>query len=332
MNHGNEKSKGEGISHEGIMELSWAFQGSRILLSAFELDVFTVLGDEEKSSEEVADAIGADPRGTDRLLNALCALEVLSKSRGKFTNSPAAAQLLVKGKPGYQAGFMHAVHLWDSWSTMTNAVQNGGLINRSPVEDRDDTWFVAFIAAMHGRATKEAPGLVSRLDLASVSRVLDVGGGSGAFSMAFVRAKDGLKSTLFDLPNVVSLARGYIEKQRLSDRIDTVTGDYNQDELPIGYDLVFLSAIIHSNSPQQNQSLFNKVSRSLNPGGRIIVSDFIMNDDRISPAFGAFFALNMLVNTPEGDTYTEQEVKEWITTAGMSFVERNDGLMIGQKG
>jgi ubiquinone/menaquinone biosynthesis C-methylase UbiE len=332
MNHGNEKSKGEGISHEEIMELSRVFQGSRILLSAFELDVFTVLGDEEKSSEEVADTIGADPRGTDRLLNALCALEVLAKSMGKFANSPAAAQLLVKGKPGYQAGLMHTVHLWDSWSTLTSAVQNGGLVNQRPVEERDDTWFVAFIAAMHGRAAREAPGLVNRLDLAGVSRVLDVGGGSGAFSMAFVRAKDELKSTLFDLPNVVSLAQGYIEKEGLSDKIDIVAGDYNQDELPTGYDLVFLSAIIHSNSPQHNQALFNRVSRSLNPGGRIVISDFIMNDDRVSPAFGAFFALNMLVNTPEGDTYTEQEVKEWIAKAGMSFIERNDGLMIGQKG
>ncbi len=332
MNHRNEKSKGEGVSHEGIMELSRAFQGSRVLLSAFELNVFTVLGDEEKSSEEVAEAIGTDSRGTDRLLNALCALGVLFKSRGKFANSPVAAQLLVKGKPGYQAGFMHTVHLWESWSTLTNAVRNGGLVHQRPVEERDNTWFHAFIAAMHGRAAKEAPQLVSRLDLAGVSRVLDVGGGSGAFSMAFVRAKDDLKSTLFDLPNVVSLAQGYIEKEGLSDRIDIAAGDYNRDELPTGFDLVFLSAIIHSNSPQQNQSLFDKVSRSLNPGGRIVISDFIMNDDRVSPAFGAFFALNMLVNTPEGDTYTEQEVKEWITTAGMYFVERNDGLMIGQKG
>lgn len=332
MNHGNEKPKGKGISHEGIMELSRAFQGSRILLSAFELDVFTILGDRERSSEEVAEAIGAEPRGTDRLLNALCALEVLSKSGGKFANSSAAAQLLVKGKPDYQAGLMHTVHLWDSWSTLTSAVRKGGLVNQRYVEERDDTWFVAFIAAMHGRAAKEAPGLVSRLDLAGVSRVLDVGGGSGAFSMAFVRAKDNLKSTVFDLPNVVSLTQGYIEKEGLSDRIDTAAGDYNLDELPTGYDLVFLSAIIHSNSSQQNQALFNKISRSLNHGGRIVISDFIMNDDRVSPAFGAFFALNMLVNTPEGDTFTEHEIKDWITGAGMSFVERKGGLMVGRKG
>jgi cyclopropane fatty-acyl-phospholipid synthase-like methyltransferase len=184
---------------------------------------------------------------------------------------------------------------------------------------------------MHGRAVNEAPRLIGTLDLTGVTRVLDVGGGSGAYSMAFVRAKDNLQATVFDLPNVVLLTQSYVDKEGLSDRIDTVAGDYNKDELPQGYDLVFLSAIIHSNSPQQNQSLFQKTCNALNPGGRLVVSDFIMDDDRTSPAFGAFFALNMLVNTPSGDTFTESEIKEWMRKAGMSFVERKGGVMIGKK-
>ena len=328
-------SKPEGMSIGTIMEMARAFQGSRILLTAYELDVFTVLGDEGKSSKEVAAAIGADPRGTDRLLNSLCALQLLTKSDGKFTNLPAATQFLVKGKPGYQAGMMHTVHLWDSWSALTGAVRNGGLVAQKAVDERDDKWFVAFIAAMHARAAGEAPGLIDGLDLTGVSRVLDVGGGSGAFSMAFVRAADTIRATVFDLPNVVPLTQGYIDQEGLGDRIDTVAGDYNKDELPGGYDLVFLSAIIHSNSSQQNQALFNKVGKALNPGGRIVVSDFIMNDDRLGPTFGVFFALNMLVNTPLGDTFTESEIKEWMAAAGISFLERKDqratGLMIGRK-
>lgn len=326
-------SKQEGMSIGRIMETSRAFQGSRILLTAFELDVFTVLGDEAKSSEAVADAIGADPRGTDRLLNSLCALQLMTKSAGKFSNSPAAAQVLVKGRPGYLTGMMHTVHLWNSWGTLTDAVRNGGLVAQKPVDERDDTWFAAFIAAMHARAANEAPGLVEGLDLTGVSRVLDVGGGSGAFSMAFVRAADTITATVFDLPNVIPLTQGYVDQEGLGDKIDTVAGDYNKDELPGGYDLVFLSAIIHSNSSQQNQALFANVSRALNPGGRLVVSDFIMNDDRLGPAFGVFFALNMLVNTPQGDTFTESEIKAWMEDAGMTFRDRTDqrttGLMIG---
>jgi len=323
--------KSDGISLDEMIELSRAFQKSRIFLTAYEMNVFTVLGDEEKSSKEISDAIYADHRGTDRLLNALCALKVLKKSGDKYKNSPDAAQYMVKGKSDYQAGLMHTVHLWNSWDTLTDAVRNGGLVRQRPVEGRDDEWFVAFIAAMHGRAAKEAPQLVSRLDLTGVSRVLDVGGGSGAFSMAFVRASESIRATVFDLPNVVSLIQGYIEKEGLGHLIDTVAGDYNKDELPQGYDLAFLSAIIHSNSPKQNQALFTKISDALNPGGKIVVSDFIMNDDRTSPSFGAIFALNMIVNTPGGDTFTESEVKSWMKAAGMSFVERNDDVMIGRK-
>jgi SAM-dependent methyltransferase len=319
-----------GISLDEMISLSRAFQKSRIFLTAYELEVFTVLGDEEKSSEEISAAINADHRTTDRLLNALCTLKILRKSGHKFKNCRDAARYLVKGKTGYHAGLMHTLHIWNSWDTLTDAVRNGGLVGQRPVEHRDSEWFVGFIAAMHRRAVKEAPGLVSSLDLSGVSRVLDVGGGSGAFSMAFVKARDSIQATVFDLPNVVSLAQGYIEKEGLSNRIDTVAGDYNKDELPHGYDLAFLSAIIHSNSFTQNQSLFMKIGEALNPGGKIVVSDFIMNEARTSPESGTIFALNMIVNTPAGDTFTESEVTSWMKAAGMSFVERNGGVMIGK--
>ena len=136
------------ISLDEMMELSRAFQKSRIFLTAYEMDVFTVLGEEEKTSKEISDAISADHRGTDRLLNALCALKVLRKSGDTYTNSPDAAKYLVKGKPGYQGGLMHTVHLWNSWDTLTDAVRNGGLVRQRPVEERNDEWFAGFIAAM----------------------------------------------------------------------------------------------------------------------------------------------------------------------------------------
>ncbi len=319
------------ISLDEMIALSRAFQKSRIFLTAYELEVFTVLADEEKSSKEIAAAINADHRATDRLLNALCTLKVVKKSGDTFKNCRDAARYLVKGKPGYHAGLMHTLHIWNSWDTLTEAVRHGGLVGQRPVEERDPEWFVGFIAAMHRRAVKEAPGLISSLDLSGVSRVLDVGGGSGAFAMAFAKAHDSLQATIFDLPKVVSLTQKYIEQEGLNHRIDTVAGDYNKDALPQGYDLAFLSAIIHSNSFEQNQALFLKIGKALNPGGKIVVSDFIMNEDRISPESGTIFALNMIVNTPAGDTFTESEVRSWMQAAGMSFVERHGGVMIGKK-
>lgn len=324
------------FSFESINELSRAFQQSRVFLTAFELDIFSVLGDDKRSSEEIALEIKADTRATDRLLNALCVTGAIKKTNGKFRNSEASALYLVKGRPGYQAGIMHAVHLWDSWSRLTESVLKGGLIKEAPFEERGEGWYEPFIAAMHNRAVKEAPGLVDRIDLAGVKKVLDVGGGSGAFSIAFVKAGNHLTATVFDLPNVVTLTRKYIKDAGLEEKITTFPGDYKTDELPSGFDLAFLSAVIHSNSPEENIALFKKVSGALNPGGRIVVSDFIMDDDRINPAFGAFFSLNMLVNTFSGDTYTESEIKGWLEQAGMTFVERTEalstGLITGRKG
>ena len=325
----------EKFSFEDIGYLTRAFQQCRVFLTAFELDIFTVLGDSAKTSEEIAREIKADARATDRLLNALCATEAITKSKGKFRNSKTASEFLVKGKPEYQAGIMHSVHLWDSWTKLTDSVKTGGLEKKSPVEKMESDWFEPFIAAMHNRALDEAPALVHQIDLTGVKKVLDVGGGSGAYSMAFASAKRDILSTVFDLPTVIPLTKRYLEEDGLAARVDTVIGDYNTDELPSGYDLVFLSAIIHSNSPEQNIALFKKIYNSLNSGGRIVISDFIMDDDRTNPAFGAFFALNMLVNTTSGDTYTQSEIKRWIEQAGMTFVERkearNTGLIFGRK-
>ena len=251
-----------------IHELSRAFQASRIFLSAYEMGVFSVLGDEQKTSADVAAAIGADHRGTDRLLNALCALGLLTKTADRYANVPVAAQYLVEGKPDYLAGLMHTVHLWESWSTLTRAVRNGGAVLKRPVFEGDPEWLKAFIAAMHGRAAEEAPFVVGKIDLTGVSRILDVGGGSGVFSMAFVRSQNNIVATVFDLPSVLPLTRKYVEQAGLSERITLVPGNYNEDELGTGFDLVFLSAIIHANSYEQNRELVKKIGRALNPGGR----------------------------------------------------------------
>jgi ubiquinone/menaquinone biosynthesis C-methylase UbiE len=319
-----------------MMELARACQASRVFLTGYEMGIFSVLGDEKKTPAEVAEAIGADRRGTDRLLNALCALELLTKSVDRYANAPVAAKYLVKGKPDYMSGLMHAVHLWDSWTTLTKAVRNGGTVTKGPINESGQEWLEAFIGAMHARAAKEAPFVVSKIDLTGVSHLLDVGGGSGAFSMSFVRAKDDLTATIFDLPNVLPLTQKYIEQAGFSERISTVPGNYNEDELGTGFDLAFLSAIIHVNSFDQNQALVDKVSRALNSGGRIVISDFIMEDNRFEPTDGALFALNMLTATPDGDTYTESEIKGWMQLAGISFTKRIElrrglSLMIGTK-
>lgn len=322
-------------SPDALMAMTMAFQRSRIVLTAHELDLFTSVGDGATSSEAAA-AMGTDGRATDRLMNALCAVGLLEKRDGVFYNTGFSGRFLVKNSPAYMAGLMHTVHLWDTWSTLTDAVRKGSTVFDNPLLGRDDDWFRAFIAAMHQRARRSAAQVVSLLDLSGVSRVLDVGGGSAAYAMAFARARDGVSAVVFDLPKVTPLARRYIAEEGLSGRVSTVEGDYHSDPFPGGFDLVFLSAVVHINSPEENVALIRKSADALNPDGQVVVQDFIMDEDRTTPPFGAIFALNMLVGTKCGDTFTEAETAGWMKAAGLGGIRRIDtpagtALVVGRK-
>jgi SAM-dependent methyltransferase len=254
-------------------------------------------------------------------MNALAAIGLLAKEEGRFRNSPSASRFLVPSSPDYMSGLMHTVHLWDTWGTLTKAVRLGSSVPAEQQHKADPTiWTEAFIAAMNDRARKQAPVVAAQMNLREGMRVLDVGGGSGAFAMAFVRARKNLTATVFDLPQVLPLTERYVSAEGLLERIDLVAGDYTTDELPAGYDLVFLSAIIHSNSPDENRTLFGKCARALNPKGYLVVQDFIMDENRTDPPAGALFALNMLVGTASGDTYRESELRDWMNEAGLSDI------------
>lgn len=324
------------LTVDDIQQLARAFFHSRILLTAYELGIFTGLGGERKTSAEVASALETDPRATDRLLNALAVLGLLNKEKGRFANTEAASRYLVKGKPEYMAGLMHTVNLWDSWSTLTGAVRAGTTAFERPGGEAAERRTEAFIAAMDYGGSQRAERLVATLDLDGVSRVLDVGGGSGAYAMAFVRASDNITATVFDLPRVTPLTRRYVEAKGLSGKIDVVEGDANVDELPRGYDLVFMSQLLHSNSPKENEALIANGAASLNAGGRLVVQDFVVDEGRAGPPRPVIFALNMLVATAAGDTYTESEIRGWMEAAGLNDIERTDtdfetALVVGKK-
>ena len=300
-----------------IRDLAMNFQSSRILLTAVELRVFSLIGDSGLTSAELAGRAACHPHATDRLLNALCAMRLLEKRDGRFWNTPGARRFLDDSSPDYAAGLGHTAGMWHSWSGLTEAVREGKPALRASINERGDAWLKPFIAAMHYRAAQQAPAVAALLGLGGVARVLDVGGGSGAFAMAFAAQQPGLIAVVFDLPNVLPLTREYIAEAGLTSRVTTAVGDYLVDPLPHGFDLVFLSAVIHSNSSAQNAALLASCAAALNPGGRVAVVDWVMDEDRVAPPAGAFFALNMLVATESGDTFTEREIRGWMAAADL---------------
>lgn len=312
-----------------------AFRLSRVILTAFELDIFTVLGKGSMSSTDVSGNIKTDARATDRLMNVLAGCGLLEKKSGKFNNSPFSEKFLVKGSSSYMGGTGHISHLWNSWTTMTEAVKKGtSVMMRSEINERGEDWLEPFIAAMHQRGKQQAKVIADALNLSGVNKLLDVGGGSGAFSFAMVDKYPAMKAMVYDLPNVIPITKKYIHSEGYENRVSTLTGNYLEDPLGNGYDMAFLSAVIHSNSADENKLLFGKCANSLNLGGQLVVLDHIMNEDRTEPFGGAMFSLNMLVGTQAGDTFTESEIKSWMNETGfekITFKETGIGtnLLIG---
>jgi ubiquinone/menaquinone biosynthesis C-methylase UbiE len=306
-------------------ELVSVFQQSRVLLTAFELGLFTALGEGGLTSRETSRVLQTDARATDRLMNTLVALEFLDKHGDRYVNGAFAARYLVQGRPDYLAGLMHSVHLWRTWSTLTGAVRAGRTVTPREGGEAGERWREAFIAAMHWRGTQQAPVEVALLDLRRATRMLDVGGGSGVYAMACARARPGLAAVVFDLPDILPITRRHVDEAGLADRVALISGDLTTDDFGGDFDLILISSIVHSFPPEENRRLIGKAARALRPQGQVVVRDFLMNEDRTGPVSSALFALNMLVGTEAGDTYTESEIRGWMEESGLSDISRLDG-------
>ena len=305
-----------------IREFAAAFQKSRILLSSFELDIFTTIDESGCSNKQISNTLQLDEQACERLLNALVSVGFLTKQNQLFFNTSDSFTFLSKKSPEYLGGLMHTNHLWNTWSNLSQVVKTGISAHSTEINERGEEWLFAFISAMHDRAKKQAPQQLAKVDLSGIKSMMDIGGGSGAYSMEFVSKKPELEATVFDLPKVIPITQKFIDKEGFSNQIKTYTGDYTKDELPLGFDLVFLSAVIHSNSLTVNQDLIKKCFKSLNKNGKIIIQDWIMNNDRTHPTSGAIFAVNMLVGTEAGDCFTEQEVTEMLQNEGFQHISR----------
>jgi len=311
-------------SFADLQTIMRGFQESRVLLTAVELDLFTAVG-AGATPAQASSKLGTDLRATQTLLNALVAVGALAKEGEIFRNTPETARYLVAGSPDYaRPALMHTVHMFDTWATLTDCVRAGTSVIPPGVDRRDEEWTESFIAAMHRGAQGTAAQMVRAVGVKGVRRLLDVGGGSGAYSIAFARAGPSLRAEVFDLESVLPIARKHIDEAGVGERVATRAGNLRTDEFGEGYDLVLLSSICHMLNPEENQDLIRRCYRALAPGGRVVIRDFILEPNRTAPKFAALFAINMLVGTKSGSTYTEAEYESWLTDAGFGDFKRPD--------
>jgi predicted O-methyltransferase YrrM len=313
-----------------ILVLSRNFMECRVLLTGAELDIFTHLAG-PTTSGELAEKQGWHERPLTVVLDALTAVGLLLKEDGHYRTDPTLLPFLRSDSPQTVLPMIrHAATIWKNWSNLTRIVIETGSVERTPGLFENPWDQRAFIGAMHVIARAHAPGIVQAINPGSARRLLDVGGASGTYTIAFLEASPGMSATLFDLPTVVDMGRERIAEAGLLDRVSIVAGDFYKDPLPSGHDLALLSAIIHQNSPEQNVNLYRKIFDALVPGGRIVIRDHVMKPDKTAPKSGALFAVNMLVVTPGGGTYAYEEIKEGLTAAGFErvrLIQEEDRMM-----
>jgi SAM-dependent methyltransferase len=312
--------KGAGAQLDRLMSTMRAFMESRCLLTALELDIFSAVGD-GADSRTIASRIHSDGRATGILLNALAGMGMLEKKGDLYRNAPETARYFSKGSPeNVRDGMLHNANIWHRWGTLTDVVRGGRPIHVRAEENPE--WTRNFISAMDRNARDRAPLLVKELGGPEVRRVLDLGGGSAIYSIAFAKAFPGVRCVILDLPEVVTLTEQYVSRAGASDQVSVRGGSMLTDDYGSGFDLILLNAICHMFSEAQNREIFGRARRALGPKGRLSVQDFILDPDRTGPLHAALFAINMLVGTEGGNTYTESDYAEWMQEAGFEKVRR----------
>ncbi len=308
-----------GTLPDDLNDMIRSYMPSRTVLTALELDVFSAV-DNGECAECISKKIHADSRATEMLLNALVSLKLLTKTNGTFFNTPASARFFAKGsRDNARAGLLHIANIWHHWSNLTDSVRAGTAVQH---DGRRDRHVEDFIAAMDRNANQRAAAMVKAVGTAGIKRMLDLGGGSAANSIAFARVVPELQSDVVDLEDVVPLTREYVEKSGLADRISVHTGDMLRDPLEENYDLVLVCAICHMFSPEDNRELFRRAYNALAAHGQIVVQDFILDPSKTAPRAAALFSLNMLVGTTAGRSYSEPEYAQWLREAGFSDLRR----------
>jgi len=315
-----------------VLKAMWGFRAPSVLGAAAELDVFGALGGEAKTAADLAAACDADLRGMTALLDALTALEFLRKDADVYTAMPGVAETLTdEGADSVVAMVRHATVCLRRWGELAQVVRSGERASRPPSIRGEQGDLESFIEAMDNISRQFARPVIQSIGLPAFTHLLDVGGGPATWTIEFLRAVPEGTATLFDLPDVIPIARKHVEQAGLTDRVTFAPGSFETDDLPTGADLAWVSAIVHMNSRAENRDLFAKVHSALANGGRILIRDVVMDPSHTSPPRGALFAINMLVNTPGGGTFTFDELREDLEAAGFAGVEllREDEHMNG---
>ncbi len=332
------------LSPEPIMQLGMAFWGSKTLLSAVELEVFTELARQPLDSDALQTRLGLHPRSARDFFDALVALGMLQRDNGLYTNSPETNFFLDKAKPSYIGGFLDMANarLYRYWGSLTeglktglpqNEAKEGGNFFEALYADPDK--LQAFLQSMTGISMGGNKAIAQQFPWSQYQTFCDIGSAQGGLAVQIALAHAHIKGSGFDLPPTGPIFEEYIQSFGLNDRLKFIPGDFFKDPLPKA-DVLTMGHILHDWNLKEKQLLIGKAFDALPKDGALIIFESLIDDDRRENVFGLLMSLNMLIELPGGFDYTGADCTTWLKDAGFREIRVEhlvgpDSMIIGIK-
>lgn len=292
---------------------------SCILITAAHLDLFDWIGKREKTASALTAHFGGSQVGWEIFLNALCGMGLLRKRGERYANTVVSARYLSRSAatfllPGYDA--------WEVWSGLASVLMTGERPTIQKPFFSEDRKAERLLQGLDLHARQIAPYLIRKLPLKSCRTLLDVGGGLGTYSVAFCRFYPRLRATVVEHPYIQPLARRAVRAAGMTKRVRVIGMDILREQLPRGFDTVFVSNVLHAQGIDENRSLLRKLHGCLNRRGQLILRDVFMSRDHTAPEWGTLFSVLLLLHTPQGRCYALDEILGWLRQAGFSQIAR----------
>lgn len=303
---------------QDLLQMSAAYWAACTLHTAVHLGVFSALYEGPLRMADIARATACDLRGIDLLCTALCSVGLMQRTDDQCALTPFARQYLCHQSAEYMGHIIeHQRHLLPAWQKLDEAVRHGVPVrSNSASTQNSDEERETFLMGMNNVAQAQAVLLAQRIDLSGQAHLLDLGGGPATYAVRFCQHNAQLRATVFDLPTTEPIAAKMIAAHGLADRIAFVGGNFMQDALPTGCDVVWISQILHAFGPDECRVLLAHVMEYAAPGAVILIQEFMVDDSRNGPEFPALFGLNMLVGTAHGQSYTRAELAAMLADVG----------------
>ncbi len=322
--------RGEQVTPERLMELSFAYAPPLIISAGVSNKVFDCLEDGAKTPKQLAEETGASARALGILMNALVGLSLLKKDRqGRYSLTPESAAFLLSKKPGTHAGFFGTIapQLISRWLRLSDIVREGRPAVAVNQETEGTEFFSQLVENIIPMSYPPAQKLGDHLNLARAKneiRVLDLGAGSGIWGIALAEKSPRVRVTAVDWAGMIPTTKRITQKFGVGDRFNYVEGDMLEANFGSGYDIATLGHILHSEGEDRSRQLLRKIFCTLKSSGTIAIAEWLVNDDRTKPLPSLMFAVQMLVNTEKGDTFSFNEIKNWLEEAGFKKVRKLD--------